>query len=921
MVRLVENERSWAIELISEINNYLSSVNLNIKKAGGETTINNSRSIDGSARKIMFPDVLLYSDNNKNNLLQGWEIKLPDISVHNQDYIDDAQYKAEKLGLNSTVLWNFKDVVLYVKKEDGWIIEHQWNDLNSIDSRENVRKKQNLWKEFLKSFLNELSSFYQDGTIEKRNLVEISNYLVTYLIEENKHILAEHLKTNARTNRLIEINIEKWWKKTKEEYLKDEEDKYNAYSKNILLNWIIRFTFGNIISNTHIEALEIKNAHSGNTPKEVNDIFERITETSDFYTIFSPQEYSELLPSIIWDRLTDFNSFLSDKSINHEIMQRMLENSISQYRREIVGQFTTPEKLALLLLHSTVVNIEGHDIDPCCGTGTIPKKIMELKIDKGMTELEVHDKTWASDKMSFPLQIANMSITTNTSMNLINKVFKRNVFELNNDIPITLTSPIDGQKIEYDLPKFTNVLSNLPFVPFETIEENEQQYISSLETEIRESSDEEIIFSRRSDFYFYIIAYLNSILEDNGRIGVITSNSWLGTESGKKLYQLLIHYYNLKTVIVSGNKKWFPNANVMSSIIVLEKKQIPLVKQDEKIQFVTLKSPLDDLSDAEIIEIGDDILSNNDNELSSVSLHSIEEIESYTSNYNISLNSLFYGVEWISNLDNKIVLLSTIFDVIRGMRRGWDELFYPEEGHGIEEIYIEKVLKSSRSIQGYDAETDTFAFCCSKTKDELEDLGHSGALNWINRFENSTNNVGRPLTEVLSRTNMKWYEMESSGSMAEIVTSLNPGSRLFWAKINEPSFINQRLIGITRNDNSQDLNITLLHALLNSVVGQFFIEATGFGRGLGALDLNADNIRSIYILDPRLLTVDQEAKIIKSFNELKDINIKDTIKELESPSKKKFDKLVLSAFGLEDNYELIKESLIRMISARLSVHN
>lgn len=922
MVRLVENERSWAIELISEINSYLSSVNLQMKKAGGETTINNYRNADGSTRKIMFPDVLIYSDSERNNLLQGWEVKLPDVPIHNEEYIRDAQYKADKLGLNSTVLWNFHDVVLYVKDSNGyWRVEHQWNNLNSIKNREDVRRQQDIWKRFLTDFLNELSDFYTRGVIEERKLVEISNSLTTFLIEDNKESLAQHLRSLSRSNRLIAIDISKWWNIAKTEYLQDESDEYVAYSKNILLNWIIRFTFGHIILNTHTLATQLQEITSENTPAEANKIFQSITETSDFYTIFTSQEYSELLPNSVWGRLVDFNAFLNDKILDHGLMQRLLENSVNQYKREVIGQFTTPEKLALLLLHSTVINLEGNDIDPCCGTGIIPKKLIELKLANGISEADAHEKTWASDKMLFPLQIANMSITTHTSMNIINKVFQRSVFELNNNIPVKLTSPADGEDREYILPKFTNITSNLPFVPFEIIEESEREYISEITEQVNRETSGNIGFSRRSDFYFYIITYLNSILEENGRIGVITSNSWLGTDSGKILYRLLIHYYKVKTIIISGNKKWFPNANVMSSIIVLEKKVDSSLIQETPIDFVVLKRALNDLNNEEIIDVSHDILRGYENDNISLIPYSVGEIHSYTNRYQVSLNSLFYNVNWLNDLEDKIIPVSEIFDVIRGIRRGWDPLFYPEAGHNIEPFYIQRLLKSSRSIIHYDAQTDSDAFCCSKSIEELTNLGHTGALSWINRFEGASNNTGRPLTEVLRSGRQRWYEMTSDGSMAELVTSLNPGSRLFWAKLEEPSFINQRLIGISRKSAFQNLDINLLHALLNSLVGQFFIESTGFGRGLGALDLSKDNIQRINMLNPHLLSAHQKNEIIQSFNNLKENPIGNTLEEINTPLRSHFDQTVLEAFGILDKYDSIKESLFRMQSSRLSANS
>ncbi|KRG12683.1 hypothetical protein ACA29_11005 [Lederbergia galactosidilytica] len=64
---------------------------------------------------------------------------------------------------------------------------------------------------------------------------------------------------------------------------------------------------------------------------------------------------------------------------------------------------------------------------------------------------------------------------------------------------------------------------------------------------------------------------------------------------------------------------------------------------------------------------------------------------------------------------------------------------------------------------------------------------------------------------------------------ADICTTMNPDQRLFFAKFDEPTFINQRLIGLKQKSNYQD--IELYHALLNSIIGMFYIEAIGFGRG------------------------------------------------------------------------------------------
>lgn len=106
------NERSWAIELITKINKIAENNDLAIKRAGGETTISVNRG------NTMFPDVVLYGDEKQSVILQGWELKMPDVPIENETFIKDAQRKAIALNLNSCLIWNFTYAVLYVRERD-----------------------------------------------------------------------------------------------------------------------------------------------------------------------------------------------------------------------------------------------------------------------------------------------------------------------------------------------------------------------------------------------------------------------------------------------------------------------------------------------------------------------------------------------------------------------------------------------------------------------------------------------------------------------------------------------------------------------------------------------------------------------------------------------------------------------------------
>ena len=115
------------------------------------------------------------------------------------------------------------------------------------------------------------------------------------------------------------------------------------------------------------------------------------------------------------------------------------------------------------------------------------------------------------------------------------------------------------------LPPFGSVVSNLPFVPFEIIPGDDRDNISKL------SFSEEL--DGRSDLYGYIAIKIADVLKPDGTLGIIVSNSWLGTKAGVKFVNAIKQRYNIKQVHISGKGRWFKNADVVTTIIILEKRK------------------------------------------------------------------------------------------------------------------------------------------------------------------------------------------------------------------------------------------------------------------------------------------------------------------------------------------------------------
>lgn len=111
----------------------------------------------------------------------------------------------------------------------------------------------------------------------------------------------------------------------------------------------------------------------------------------------------------------------------------------------------------------------------------------------------------------------------------------------------------------------------------------------------------------------------------------------------------------------------------------------------------------------------------------------------------------------------------------------------------------------------------------------------------------------------------------------------------------------------------------IYHALMNSVLGLFYIEAIGFGRGLGVLDTNSTNFKKVRVLDPKLINTIQRSHILELFGVLLQRDMLPVRQEVYMADRIAFDKYIFEVYGIADYYEPVKESLISMQKVRFAV--
>ena len=909
------NERSWAIDVISEINSFISNKSWHLKAAGGETTIIENK-------KSLFPDVLLFNDISKDTILQGWELKMPDTPTNDADFISNAIKKAQILKRENFVLWNVKSAVLYSKNGDEFTIFKTWPDID-INNRKEVKPKENLWKELLRTILFDLNSFFESGAINSKTTTEIISIEdVIDIILENTSDTGEFIKNKTSSNSLLDAKINQWWLETAGEYGFDSNEtnyKYSTLSMVVLTDWVFKIVFANIIKKHFNEAKIIEDINFETPVTTALEIIKQISENCNFWNIFSNNIAQDIVTENAWYQITELNQYLSNiniKNVEIEVLQALLQSAVETGKRRVAGQFTTPGKLAELLTRLTLDDKTKSVIDPCCGTGTIIKQAYLLKEEYNQNQEEILNSIWASDKYSFPIQLSTLSLTKPENIGKILNIFTSDVINLETDKTVEFKNPNNGEVVYKKFPPIDYVISNLPFIKSKEIKKLNSG-ITAINEWIKKQTNSDLELNLKSDIFAYIPFYLYQILEDNGKIGVVLSNAWLGTDYGERFLSIFQKFYNIEKVIISGKGKWFDNADVVTTLLIAKKKIVNSVTNNNyQISFITIQEHINEIDS--IKELSERILLKNENELFKINSYSLNEIEIFE-NIGIPWSAYFTNLKWLPNIQEKLIKSNIAFDFTRGERRGWNPMFYPHSGHNIESEYIKPVLKHLRDTTSLNCVTNKEAFCCSKSIEELEQLGHTGAINWIRSFENQTNRTNKPLPEVLRKPNMFWYEMKTD-NMADFVANVNYHNSLFIAKINARSFIDQRMIGFSVREEYENENYDLFLAIFNSVISMFFIESFGFGRGLGALDLRATKFeRDFKILNPNLLTDEQKEHLLIAFEPIKQRNRLPLKEELEMNDRIYFESVLMEAYEISEYYEQIKQSLLELFRIRFAV--
>lgn len=904
------NERSEGSELISEMNLLFEKCNLKMRKAVGELSLKSDDAKDGR-NKTLFPDVIIFADKEKLRPLMGWELKMPDISIDDVEFISNAKDKADRLGTGVFVLWNFTYAAIYFRNDKG-----NWNKIpkkifnrysDVLTDRKSVQNNQLLWKSQLEEVLLYLNTAFISNKFNVAPIsFNISNYVntITTLLTP---ITAKYIENLSDTR--LKKYVEYWVSSEKAELdtvktINNFEKSAIAFSKSILMKWINRILFAHLLRQRHngIYTLLV-NFSNHKDILLLKQEFNEVVNYTDFYTILYVNDYEAHLPREVVESLNEFNLFLANtdfSAASMEFISGILESMVDTSKRELMGLYTTPKRLAKLLVNLTIEDSSKNYADLTVGSGTIVRSILEY-ISTENSATYAHDNIWAADKFSYPLQIANLAMTTPESINLKNIVFQEDALNLYEGKIIEIVDPSNGIKQDLHLPKFNYIISNLPFVSSNNRVESNSDILKNLSK--KHSID------LKSDLYqFLILKFKDLVIEDDFKIGVITSNSWLKTQKHyKSFFNIISEIYDIEYIVCSNSGRWFRNAEVVTLILILKQK----TNIECHTKFISLNiNPV--TSDGVGIErLTQEILFNSKSNLCTTQEYTKDEIQSFI-NMGMSLEALFDNVLWINNIKQNLVCMNDIFDSSRGVRTGADNIFITDTITTDEE-YSYPILKNVTNILNLTINsTENYYFYTRDSIDIMKEKGNIKTIDYIDSISTNQNSLKR------KEKTTNWYMADQRPQYADFVTSINPEKRFFWAKFETQTVVNQRVTAFRVKDNYRN-QIDLIHALLNTSLSLYLLMCSGFGRGLGVTDLTKDGISQSYFLNPNKLTLDSQHRIMNSWNVVKNKTIQKITDQLRDSSWTDFNKVVYKEFGFPDNYyDVIKNNIVSLLNRRLS---
>jgi len=567
------------------------------------------------------------------------ELKQPVIDVYNEDLVHAALEKATWAGIPFFATWNINKFVLWETfRPETSLLDRRLQHWDVLDIKRvsDLEKYEKAVKEFLSGFLSALAKYYEEKIVKVKELVVPKIYEVQVIpklypdevlvyrlktavdslyIPVSEHILKRKSEDPEFFGKVVEWFVKQGW------IFSDSEEDYDRLARQAIYLLINKILFYNVLrSKFSLDTIDVSHVKTGEELKEkLQEYFNTgvrlgygvIFATDFLETIPIPDEAVDEIKRLI----EELNKYDFSK-IGYDVIGKVFEKLIPRTERHKLGQYFTRTDIVDLILGFTVKHPDAKVLDPACGSGTflvrayyrkkyLAKKLHEEgkynKSDKPHEELI--KELWGVDIAKFPAHLAEINLMIRNLEALENRplIACRDFFEIEPGRKSPLyelaykVPGISREQIEVVFPEdFDAVVTNPPYTRQEEMEDifmgGYKDRLNKLVKRIHG-----IDVGKRSSIYVYFFFHGSAFVKEKGRVGLITSNSWLDVDYGKHLQEFFLKNFKIIAIIESKVERWFEDAEIDTVVTILERCNNKKERDENLVKFVQLKIPLKEL--------------------------------------------------------------------------------------------------------------------------------------------------------------------------------------------------------------------------------------------------------------------------------------------------------------------------------------
>ncbi len=960
--------------------------------------------IETGAGDRRFPDTVIYKTRRSQDILCVLEFKPPFWDPFREDDPKEpARKKATSRHAKYFVTSNFRELILWntektnaAKPEEEQIINrYHLSDIYDLNFVEEGRYK-NPTINALEKFLNDLYELSTGAKAEPRLAID---ELLIWRLQEKINKLAYYYQgliyNEAHKDKNFAKSLAKWFNDQGWNFYIENEDDYQRVARQtayLLVNKILFYNALQLKRPDKLPPLQIPDdiIQGGILKGVLQSYFDAVLKidyetiyTTDFIDIVAFPDSREVVNEI--KELVNVLKRYDFSTLGFDVIGRIFERLIPETERHNLGQYFTNPDVVDLILQLCVQNEKDKIFDPACGAGTFLVRAYQLKklMNQRLSHEEILDSLWGNDIAKFPAHLTTINLAINDLS--VEKNYPRVIqkdffdllspgeegFQLPEDVRKVLLKTMDKEELKVIHPRwFDAIVGNPPYTRQEEISEisSEETYKEKLiekalahpvSASRRSIEGSYATISKRAGIYAYFFIHGAKFLKNGGRFGFIVSNAWLDVEYGAGLQEFFLKNYKIVAIIESKVERWFEDADINTSIIVLEKASGSDKKSERGenlIRFVYLSKPLryfippaqdiwgKQIERKQAIEkLIKTILAHNEfYQNDELRIYPKKQFELWDEGFDAE-EQKYIGAKWgkyirapeiffkiLEKGKDKLVPLKQIADVRRGFTTGANEFFYLTEEE-IKRRKIEKefwmhkdekgnlvpnyVIKSPKECKAIIVKPENLKYRVLMIHKDKEELKGTNVLKYILEGERKGFHQ-RPTCANRER----WWDLEEV--KGDILCMMTVNERHIWLDNKDQYFVDARLYGATiKNDRYKILGIAL-----NSTLFWLFTELWGrVNLGEGALDVKVYEYASMPVLefDNKLEKLSKnriaERNINNVFEELGTKNASEVSLSKIKPDRRELDKIVMGEIlGLDEEEQVeVYRAVIDLVKSRI----